>query len=379
MQASLPTAAPLSGVRVLDLTRLLPGPLAAQHLADLGADVIKVEDLGAGDYANPAVRALVNHNKRAIRIDLKQAAGVDALLRLVRTADVLLEGFRPGVMARLGLGYELLCEANPRIVVCSLSGWGQTGPLRELPGHDLNYAALAGVTDQMAGLSNLPIADLLGGTMGAVMGTLAALFDAARTGRGRWVDIAMADSVLAHAVLPLAALHQHGRVPRPGEGTLTGALACYGLYTTADGRQIAVGALERKFWDAMCATLGRPELAPLHRSGNAATEARLRTELAALFATQPLAHWAELFADAPACVTPVLRLDETLAHPHFQARGMVVAGDPPQLGCAVKMSGFVPAAPRPAPQPGEHTDAVLAEAGLAAADIAALRASGAVG
>jgi len=376
------TAAPLSGVRVLDLTRLLPGPLAAQHLADLGADVIKVEDLGAGDYANPAVRALVNRNKRAIRLDLKQPGGVDALLQLVRSADVLLEGFRPGVMARLGLAYDVLCEANPRIVVCSLSGWGQTGPLRDLPGHDLNYAALAGVSDQMAGLSNLPIADLLGGTMSAVMGTLAALFDAARTGRGRWVDIAMADGVLAHAVLPLAALHQHGNVPLAGEGTLTGALACYGLYGTADGRQLAVGALEPKFWDVLCTTVGRPDLAPLHRSGDAATEARLRSELAAVFATRPLAHWAALFADAPACVTPVLRLDETLTHPHFQARGMVVtdeAGGQPQFGYPVKMTGFAPTVPRRAPRPGEHTDAVLAEAGFDAGAIAALRASGAIG
>ena len=378
MQTSSATGAPLAGVRVLDLTRLLPGPLAAQHLADLGADVVKVEDLGAGDYANLAVRALVNHNKRAIRIDLKQAAGVDALSQLVRAADVLIEGFRPGVMARLGLGYEVLSAANPRLVVCSLSGWGQTGPLRELPGHDLNYAALAGVTDQMAGLSNLPIADLLGGTMTAVMGTLAALYDAARTGQGRWVDIAMADGVLAHTVLPLAALHQHGRVPRPGQGPLTGALACYGLYDTADGRQLAVGALEAKFWQALCAAIDRPDLAPVHRSGDVATEARVRGELAAVFAAQPLAHWAALFADSPACVTPVLRLDEALAHPQFRARGMVVDGARPQLGCAVKMSGFTPARPRPAPRRGEHTDAVLAEAGFGAEAVAALRSAGVI-
>ena len=373
-----PSGAPLAGVRVLDLTRLLPGPLATQHLADLGADVVKIEDTGAGDYASPSVRAVVNRNKRGLRLDLKNPEGVATLLQLCRGADVLIEGFRPGVMDRLGLGYAVLAEANPRLVVCSVSGWGQTGPLRDLPGHDLNYTALAGVADQMGGLTNLPVGDLLGGTMSAVMGMLAALFDAQRSGRGRHVDVAIADGVLAHAVLPLALLNQTGHAPRPGEGALTGALACYGLYTTADGRQLAVGALERKFWDALCTRIQRPDLAPLHRSGDAATEARVRAELSTLFATQPLAHWAALFADAPACVTPVLRLDETLAHPHFQARGMAPPGEPAQLGPAVRLSGFEPAPNRPAPRPGEHSDAVLAEAGFSADAVAALRASGAV-
>jgi alpha-methylacyl-CoA racemase len=373
-----PLGAPLAGVRVLDLTRLLPGPMATLHLADLGADVIKVEDTGAGDYASPAVRALVNRNKRGIRLDLKNPDGVATLLQLCRGADALIEGFRPGVMQRLGLGFETLAAANPRLVMCSLSGWGQTGPLCDQPGHDLNYAALAGVTDQMGGLGNLPVADLLGGTMTAVMGLLAALFDAARTGRGRHVDVAIADGVLAHAVLPLAALNQTGQVPRNGEGTLTGGLACYGLYGTADGRQLAVGALEHKFWGELCRRIQRPDLAPLHRTGEPGTEARVRAELAALFALQPLAHWAALFGDAPACVTPVLRLDETLAHPQFQARGMVMTGTPPRLGCPVQMSGFQPAAARPAPEPGEHSDEVLAEAGFAPETIARLRASGAL-
>lgn len=373
-----PQGAPLAGVRVLDLTRLLPGPLATQHLADLGAEVVKIEDTGAGDYASPAVRTLVNRGKRGLRLDLKQAAGREVLLRLCRGADALVEGFRPGVMDRLGLGWPVLAETNPRLVMCSVSGWGQTGPLRDQPGHDLNYSALTGVADQMGGLSNLPVADLLGGTMGAVMGLLAALFDAARSGRGRQVDVAIADAVLAHAVLPLAALNQHGAVPARGQGTLTGALACYGLYDTADGRQLAVGALERKFWDALCERIDRPDLASLHRSGDASTEARVRAELQQLFATRPQAHWAALFEDSHACVTPVLRLDETLQHPHFIARGMAPAGTPRQLGPAVRLSGWTPPPPRVAPAPGEHADAVLGEAGYDAAAIAALRAAGAV-
>lgn len=378
--------APLAGVRVLDLTRLLPGPMSTLHLADLGADVIKVEDLGAGDYVTASVRSLVNRNKRAIRIDLKQPAGAATLLRLCRDADVLVEGFRPGVMERLGVGYEAAAAVNPRIVYCSLSGFGQTGPLRDRPGHDINYGALAGVVDQIGtadspALSNLPVADLLGGTMMAVMGILAALYDAARSGRGRHVDVAIADGVLAHAVLPLAALNQHGHVPPAGQSTLTGALACYGVYRTADDRFLAVGALERKFWDALCRRLGREDLAPLHRSGDAATEERVRGELAGVFGARPLAHWTAVFASGDACVTPVLRLDEALAHPHFRARGMVLPaeGGAHQLALPVKLSGYTPEPPGLAPRAGDHTDQVLGEAGFAAVEIDALRAGGAIG
>ena len=382
-----PSSAPLAGVRILDLTRLLPGPLATQHLADLGADVIKIEDLGAGDYATPAVRALVNRNKRAIRIDLKQPAGAQTLLRLARDADVLIEGFRPGVMERLGVGYEAVAAVNPRIVYCSLSGFGQTGPLRDQPGHDLNYGALTGVVDQIGttdspALSNLPVADLLGGTMNAVMGILAALFDAARTGRGRHVDVAIADGVLAHAVLPLAALNQHGHVPPAGQGTLTGALACYGTYRTADDRFVAIGALERKFWDVLCRRLERDDLSALHRSGDAGTEERLRRELTAIFGAKPLTHWTALFADGDACVTPVLKLDETLAHPHFRARGMVLQADgdgPLQLGSPLRMGGWQPPAPRAAPRAGQHTAEVLREAGFGAAEIDALQRDATIG
>lgn len=378
--------APLAGVRVLDLTRLLPGPMATLHLADFGADVIKVEDLGAGDYASPSVRALVNGNKRAIRIDLKQPAGARTLLHLCRGADVLVESFRPGVLERLGAGYAAVAAVQPKIVYCSLSGFGQAGPLAASPGHDINYAALAGVADQIGNaagpaLSNVPVADLLGGTMPAVMGILAALFDAQRSGQGRHVDVAIADGVLAHAVLPLALLHQHGEVPAIGTTALTGGLACYGTYRTADGRFVAVGALERKFWDVLCRRLERADLAPLHRTGDAATESRLRDTLAAIFAARPLAHWSALFADGEACVTPVLRLDETLRHPHFVARGSVRAaagGVPAELAGPVRLSRWAPGARRAAPRAGEHTDAILREAGFSEDAIASLRAEAAV-
>jgi crotonobetainyl-CoA:carnitine CoA-transferase CaiB-like acyl-CoA transferase len=396
MTAALPTAssgltaptAPLAGVRVLDLTRLLPGPMCTLHLADLGADVIKIEDTGAGDYAAPALRGLVQRNKRAMRIDLKQPDGVAVLQALVRTADVLVEGFRPGVMDRLGVGYAALSALNPKLVFCSITGYGQDGPLRDEPGHDLNYCALAGVTDQIGRAgeppapSNVPVADLMGGSLTAAMGLLAALFDAQRTDRGRHVDIAIADSALAHAVVPMISVLKQGHAQPAGRDKLSGALACYGLYRTKDGRHLAVGALERKFWDRFCELLGREDLKPHHLPTDAAGTEALRAELAEIIGAQPLAHWQQRLEGSGCCVTPVLRLEEALDEPHFRARGMVVeppGGGPRQLACPVKMTGFEFRVQRPAPTPGQHSDELLAELGHGDAQRQALRAAGAIG
>lgn len=370
---------PLKGILVVDLSRLLPGPLATQHLADLGADVIKVEDTGAGDYASPGLRAAVNRGKRSIRLNLKTAAGRDILLHLCSRAHVLVEGFRPGVMARLGAGYEDVVRVNPSIVYCSVSGFGQDGPLHQLPGHDINYIALSGVADQCAGtdgpaLSNLPISDLLGGTSTTTMGVLAALFDAARTGSGRHIDVSIADGVLAHAVLPLALLRQNGRNPQFGETALTGGLACYAFYRTSDGRYVAVGALERKFWVSMCRVLDRPDLEPLHRTGNPQTEQYVRSQLAEVFQARAMQHWAQVFQDSEACVTPVLRFDEALAHPHFVHRGVVSRNDDgaPSLGGALKFGHERCTAHRSASTPGADTAEVLLEAGITADELATL-------
>lgn len=376
---------PLQGVRVLDLTRLLPGPMCTLHLADLGADVIKIEDQGLGDYASAPVREMINRNKRGMRLDLKQPEGVQVLLKLCETADVLVEGFRPGVMARLGLGYDAVRSRNPRLVYCSISGYGQTGPLSQKAGHDLNYCGFAGVADQVGtpsgelALSNLPMGDLLGGTMPAVMGILAALFDAQRTGQGRYVDVAIADGVLAHAVIPLAGLHSRGRVPAPGGDKLTGALPCYGLYPTQDGRYLAVGAFEHKFWAEFCVILARPDLVEHHIPKTQALCDWVRREVAQAVRAHSLAHWAQRLEGADCCVTPVLKLDEAQALPHFKERGMWVQvqtaqGQPMvQMAMPVQMSGYTFEVHCPAPWQGQHTQEILAEVGLDAAAIDVLR------
>ena len=386
---------PLAGLTVLDLTRLLPGPMATMHLADLGAEVIKIEDPGPGDYARtmgPAPAAggdsfffrVVNRNKRALRLDLKRAAGVAVLRRLAATADVLVEGFRPGVADRLGIGYEALRAVNPRLVYASISGYGQDGPWRERAGHDINYLATAGVLDQIGvaggapAVPNVQIGDLLGGALTPLVGLLAAVIGARTSGRGRHVDVAMTDAVFAHAVFPLVSVLAAGRAAPRGADLLSGGVPCYGVYRTADERYLAVGALEPKFWELLCASLDLPELAP-HGLATGALGAQTRQRLAAVIAAQPLDHWSRLFAAVDCCVTPVLRLEEAMSHEQLLARGMVAAVDGvAQFAPPWHFSGGGRVAPRAAPAVGADGAALLAERGFAAAEIAALQAAGIV-
>ena len=391
-------SAPLAGLRVLDLTRLLPGAACTLHLADLGADVIKIEDTREGDYARrlglaadvPATSTaaafrMLNRNKRSLALDLKAAGGREAFLRLARDADAIVEGFRPGVVDRLGIGYALVSELNPGIVYCAITGYGQSGPYRDRAGHDINYLGYAGVLDQTGAadgppaLSNLQVADLLGGAAGAAIGILAALYDAQRTGRGRYVDVAMTEGALAHNIFALHALETTGRAPARGEDLLTGGVPCYGVYATQDGRHLAVGALEAKFWRTLCETLGRPDLVE-RQLATGADGASARSALAAIFATAPLAHWTERFAGLDCCVTPVLTLDETLANEQVRAREMVASGPDGgrQYAPPFRISGHGFAIARGAPAQGEHTEEVLLEAGFAAEEIDALAAAGAI-
>ncbi len=375
---------PLNGVRVLDLTRLLPGPVATLHLADMGADVIKIEDHGGGDYARilgegpdgvSVFYRSVNRNKRGLRLDLKQAAGRDVFLRLARTADVVVESFRPGVSDKLGIGPAALRAVNAKLVYCAITGYGQTGPLAMAAGHDLNYIGFSGVLDQIGvdggppAIPNLQIGDLLGGAMTAVMGILAALFDAQRSGQGRLVDVAMSEAVLAHNLFPFFALQNEGVVPQRGTDLLSGGDAGYGVYATADGRYMAVAPLEKKFWEVFCDALGRPQWKTRHAARGAAAAA-LRRELEELFASHPQAKWRDFFASVDCCVTPVLSVAEALDHPQFVARRMSVRADGvTQYAPPLKLSGWVFAVERAAPSPGEHGAEVLREAGFSAGEI----------
>ncbi len=389
---------PLSGLRVLDLTRLLPGPALSMHLADLGADVIKVEDTGDGDYMRsfpPLARNAdgmpinaafenVNRGKRSICLDLKQSRGRELLLKLAGTADALVEGFRPGVMDRLGLGWPALHERNPKLVFCSLTGYGQTGPLALRAGHDLNYCAMTGVLDQIRAegrpaMSNLQIGDLLGGTLTALSALLAALLGAQRSGRGSRVDVAMTDGLLAHHIFPHGDLDA-GRTPVAGETLLTGGAPCYRIYETADGQHLAVGALELKFWQAFCDAAGLSDLRDQHWArglapGSAASHG-IAERVAARLREKTRAEWETVFADVDACITPLLTPAEALAHPHHHARGLVHRrGTVTAVGPLARVNENGIAADR-APRAGEHTRALLDELGLGEEAIEELLARG---
>jgi alpha-methylacyl-CoA racemase len=336
------TQLPLAGITVLDLTRLLPGPVATMHLADMGASIIKIEDRGAGDYARSMMHVrhalsqmfiAVNRNKNIVHLDLKQPDDHQAFLSMVDTADVVIESFRPGVMNRLGLGWDVLKARKPSLVMCAISGYGQSGPLSQQAGHDLNYIGYAGMLSQTADdtgrpvISNLQVGDLLGGALSAVQGVLAALLAVKMGGPGRFVDVSMTDAVFAHHLMPLFAFNHAGQAAAPARDFLTGGLPCYNVYRCSDDRYMAVGALELKFWERVCDVIERPDLKQQHWAHGqvvGSTEAMaVRDQLATLFATRTQAEWHALFEPADCCVTPVLTPEEALHHPNFIARGMV--------------------------------------------------------
>jgi crotonobetainyl-CoA:carnitine CoA-transferase CaiB-like acyl-CoA transferase len=370
------------------------------HLADFGADVIKIEDTGEGDYMrdfaprvanaegvpiHPAFEA-TNRGKRSLAVDLKQPRGRALLLDLAATADALIESFRPGVLARLGFGWEILHARNPRLVLCSLSGYGQTGPLAQRAGHDINYIATSGVLDQIRSegrpaVPNLQLGDLLGGALSALSALLIALLAAQRSGVGRWVDVAMTEALLVHHFFPHADLDA-GTTPRAGATLLTGGAACYGVYETADGRHLAVGALEPKFWQAFCDAAGLGDLRERHLAhgeapgSDAARETTRR--VAAHLRSRTLAEWSAVFAAVDACVEPVLTPAEALVHNQAAARGVVRRrGQVTQVGPLAQMSGHA-MTPAAAPRAGQHSRALLAELGVASTEIDALIAGGIV-
>jgi alpha-methylacyl-CoA racemase len=396
------TELPLDGLTVLDLSRLLPGPFCSLLLADFGADVIKVEDTGMGDYvrwsppyyegaaetARSALFLALNRGKRSVRVNLKADAGKDVLLRLVADADVLIESFRPGVLDRLGVGYQRLREVNPRLVYCAISGYGQDGPNRDRSGHDLNYLGLNGILGLTGGSDGPPvqaaaqIADIGGGSLMAAVGILMALRERERSGTGQLVDCSMFDGALSWLGMVAAEAFATGRGARRGELPLAGRFVCYRPYACADGH-VSLGALEPKFWAAWCEGVGRPDLVPCQFE---APGSETHQAVEAVFLERTREQWRAFASAHDCCLEPILELDEVLDSELVRAREMVVAIDQPgvsepvrQLGAPIKLSRTPADTGRaPGPELGEHTDQVLAGAGFSEAEIAALHEAGAI-
>jgi alpha-methylacyl-CoA racemase len=401
---------PLQGIRVLDLSRLLPGGFCSLLLADFGAEVLKVEDTGMGDYirwsppfhegahdsARSALFLSLNRNKRSIRLDLKNERGREALLRLVREYDVVLESFRPGVLERLGVGYERMREENPGIVYCAISGYGQDGPKRDASGHDMNYLGLIGLLGLTGERGGEPvqaagqIADLGGGALMAAFGILAALRErdggppgsaSEGSGLGQMVDVSMADGAMSWLAMVAASYFADGNVPHRGDLPLAGSMICYRPYECADG-WVTLGALEPKFWQGFCRGVGREELIAeqFQAPGSAAHE-----QVSQIFKARTRSEWEAFALQNDCCLEPVLELDEALSSELTQAREMVVQIDQPgaqspvrQLGIPVKL-GRTPGdhARLPGPALGEHTEEVLVGAGYSTSEVEELLGEGA--
>jgi crotonobetainyl-CoA:carnitine CoA-transferase CaiB-like acyl-CoA transferase len=391
----------LEGVRILDLSRLLPGGFCSLLLADFGAEVLKVEDTGLGDYirwsppyyegvedsAKSALFLALNRNKRSIRLNLKTEQGREVLLKLVKEYDVVLESFRPGVLDRLGVGYERMRAENPAIVYCAITGYGQDGPLRDRSGHDMNYLGLVGLLGLTGEHDGPPvqsagqIADLGGGALMAAFGILAALRHKERTGEGQLVDVSMADGALSWLAMVAGRYFADGAVPRRGRQELAGGLICYRPYACSDGH-VTLGALEPKFWQAWCRGVGREDLIEKQFEGPGSDA---HAEVERIFLGRTRDEWAAFASEHDCCLEPVLDLDEALDSELVRAREMVVELDQPgahepvrQLGTPVKMSATPGGVHGPGPALGEHTREVLAALGYPDDEIARLEESGAV-
>jgi alpha-methylacyl-CoA racemase len=402
---------PLEGIRVLDLSRLLPGGFCSLLLADFGADVLKVEDTGMGDYirwsppyyegahesARSALFLSLNRNKRSIRLDLKNERGREALLRLVRDYDVVLESFRPGVLERLGVGYERMREENPGLVYCAISGYGQDGPKRDASGHDMNYLGLIGLLGLTGERGGEPvqaagqIADLGGGALMAAFGILAALRErdgggagssSEGSGEGQLVDVSMADGALSWLAMVAAGHFAEQTVPHRGDLPLAGSLICYRPYECADG-WVTLGALEPKFWQGFCRGVDREDLiaAQFEHPGSPA-----HGEVQEIFKGRTREQWEAFARENDCCLEPVLELDEALSSELVREREMVVEIDQPGAERPVRLLGLPVKLDRtpgdharlPGPALGEHTEEVLLGAGYSESEIAELLAAGAV-
>jgi len=378
---------PLTGIRILDLTRLLPGAYCTLLLADMGADVIKVEEPGAGDYmrwtpplagGQSALFNAINRNKRSVTLNLKADAGRDLLLRLVQGADVLVEGNRPGVMYRLGLGWEVVHARNPRLVMCSITGYGQDGPFASRAGHDLNYMATAGGLGLNGERDGPPVppavqvADIGGGGLQPAVAILGALVGVQRGGEGRWIDASMTDGAVSWLALALAT-HAGGETVARGHQRLSGRFACYRVYACKDGGYYSVAALEPKFWSALCSALERPDLVDLQYSDDSVVHVALEE----MFASRTRLEWQRRLSALDACCEPVLDIDEVPSHPQIAARRLIETHETGvEVRPAIRLSeGW---RRRDAPRLGEHSKEVLAELGIDDSTLEELKTAGVI-
>ncbi len=381
---------PLQGVRVIEIAGIGPGPFCAMLLADLGADVVRIDRPpgGSGGAGDAGARIdVLGRGRRSVVVDLKHPRGAEVVLDLVAVADVLIEGFRPAVAERLGIGPEACLARNPRLVYGRMTGWGQSGPLRHAAGHDIAYIALAGALHPIGPAGGPPVpplnlvGDFGGGGMLLAFGIACALLEARRSGRGQVIDAAIVDGAALLTTMFHELAAQGMWSPRRGSNPLDGGAPFYSLYETADGEYVAVGALEPRFYAELLAKLGLDPGGGGGLPGQMDRERwpELRERLAAVFRTRTRAEWSQLLEGSDACVAPVLSLTEAPNHPHNRARGTFVpVGETLQPAPAPRFSRTQPPAPTLAPTPGQHTDEVLTDWGFVPASIAALRASGAI-
>jgi len=366
---------PLQSVKVLDLTRLLPGPYCTMILADFGADVIKIEEPKIGDYArkfeplvdkNSAMFHSLNRNKKSVCLNLKSKVGKDTLLKMIDETDVFVESFRPGVMERLGLNYDILKKRNPQLIYCSITGYGQDGPYANHPGHDINYLSYAGLLDLMGHENGDPvipatqIADIGGGALPAAIGILLALYERGNSGEGQFIDISMLDGVISWLQSVLPNLLTGGEVAVRGKEMLNGGRACYAVYETKDEKYLSVGALEPKFWEKFCVKIGREDFVPLLEAP-IREQHRLKYEIQKIISEKTLDEWTAFFSDVEACVTPVLTLKDMTKNPQVIARQMIQSihhegKSTKVVANPIKLSRTPPKLKQPAPKLGQHTN-----------------------
>lgn len=391
-------AGPLSSLKVLDFSALLPGPFGTMVLADMGADVVRLESPTRPDMVRAlppmqdgisACHAYLNRSKKSLAVDLKKPEGVELVKKLVQQYDIVVEQFRPGVMDRLGVGYEALKAANPKVIYCSITGYGQDGPYKDRAGHDMNYLSIAGITGYNGrkasgpGPINVQVADVAGGSYHAVMGILAAVIHRQQTGEGQYIDISMTDAAFSmHALTAPPALVAG---EQPGlEATQLNGGSFYDCYETKDGRHFSVGGLEPQFFVQFCAAIGKPELSNRGLVLVPEIVAEVKREIAGAMKQKTYAEWAAVFAAIDSCTEPVLTFAEACEHPQIKARQMLVdvpkpgGGSQKQIASAIKFSTAKPRYDYIGAPLGAHTDEILAEAGFGADQLAALRKSGVI-